>query len=39
MEEILATHTPAPLTPSQEEDIDRILGEAREYYRKKGMLK
>ena len=39
MEEILATHTPAPLTPSQEEDIDRILGEAREYYRKKGMLR
>ena len=38
MEEILATHTPAPLTPSQEEDIDRILGEAREYYRKKGLL-
>jgi trimethylamine--corrinoid protein Co-methyltransferase len=35
MEEILATHKPAPLTPRQEEEIDRILAEAREYYRER----
>ena len=39
MEEILATHRVSiPLTPSQEEDIERILNEARDYYRKKGMI-
>jgi CRISPR/Cas system-associated exonuclease Cas4 (RecB family) len=39
MEEILATHRVSiPLTPSQEKDIKRILNEAREYYRKKGMI-
>jgi len=38
MEEILATHKPTPLTPSQEEEIERILKEAREYYRKKGLI-
>ncbi len=38
MEEILATHKPDPLTPKQEEDIDRILKEAWEYYRKRDML-
>lgn len=38
MEEILATHKPLPLTPSQEENIERILKEAREYYRKKGLI-
>ncbi|MCJ7792243.1 MAG: trimethylamine methyltransferase family protein, partial [Dehalococcoidia bacterium] len=39
MEEILATHRVSiPLTLSQEEDIKRILNEAREYYRKKGMI-
>ena len=39
MEEILATHKVSiPLTPSQEEDIGRILKEAREYYRSKGMI-
>jgi len=35
MEEILATHEPKPLTPSQEEDIERVLEEAREFYRKR----
>jgi len=36
MEEILATHKVArPLTPSQEEEIERILAEAREYHRKR----
>jgi len=28
MEAILATHKPAPLTPGQEAEIDRILEEA-----------
>ena len=27
-----------PLTPSQEEDIERILKEARDYYKKKGLI-
>jgi len=38
MEEILATHRPTPLTTSQEEDIERILEEARKYYREKGLM-
>ncbi len=38
MEEILATHKPKPLTASQENEIERILEEARAYYKKKGML-
>ena len=38
MEEILATHKPTPLTPSQEEEVERILKEAREYYKKKGLI-
>lgn len=38
MEEILATHKPDPLTPEQEKDIERILEDARRYYRKKGLL-
>jgi trimethylamine--corrinoid protein Co-methyltransferase len=38
VEEILAIHKPTPLTPTQEADIGRILKEAREYYRKKGMI-
>lgn len=38
MDEILATHKPDPLTPKQEEDIDRILKECWEYYRKRDML-
>ncbi len=38
MEEILAEHQPAPLTPVQEEDVERILEEAREYYRGKGLI-
>jgi len=38
MDEILATHKPDPLTPKQEEDVERILEEAREYYRKKGEM-
>ncbi len=38
VEEILATHKPKPLTPSQDEEIDRILAEARAYYKKRGMI-
>jgi len=38
MEEILAAHKPAPLTPGQEEDVERILEEARKYYREKGLI-
>jgi trimethylamine--corrinoid protein Co-methyltransferase len=37
-EEIISTHKPAPLTPEQDKDIDRILEEGTEYYRKKGLL-
>jgi len=38
MEEILATHKPKPLTPTEEQAIEDILNEAREYYRKKGLI-
>ena len=38
MEEILTTHKPTPLTPSQEEDVKRILEEARKYYKEKGLI-
>ena len=38
MEEILATHKPEPLTPKQEGDVERILEEARQYYRQKGLM-
>jgi trimethylamine--corrinoid protein Co-methyltransferase len=38
MEEILATHKPTPLSPGQEEDIERILEEARQYYQERGLI-
>jgi trimethylamine---corrinoid protein Co-methyltransferase len=38
MEEILASHEPEPLSPTQEEDIQRILEDAREFYRKRGEI-
>ena len=39
MENILKTRSDeASLPPSQEEEIERILKEAREYYRRKGMI-
>ncbi len=38
MDEILATYKPASLTSSEEEDIDRILEEAREDYRERGLI-
>jgi trimethylamine--corrinoid protein Co-methyltransferase len=36
--EILATHKPMPLTSSQEQAVEDVLKEAREYYRKKGLI-
>jgi len=38
MQEILATHTPKPLTSDQEQAIEDILQEARSYYRERGMI-
>jgi len=38
VEEILATHKPKPLSPSQDEEIERILEEARAYYKKRGLI-
>jgi len=38
MEEILATHKPTPLTSGQEEDVERILEEARKYYWERGLI-
>lgn len=39
MEQVLATYkVSVPLTPSQEEDIEKILREARDHYRKTGMI-
>ena len=38
MEEILATHKVPPLTTGQEEEIERILAEARKFFKKKGKL-
>ena len=38
VEDILASHSPPPLTDSQEEEIERILEEARERYRKEGLI-
>jgi trimethylamine--corrinoid protein Co-methyltransferase len=37
-EEILATHKPEPLTDQQEQTIEDILKDARNYYRKRGMI-
>jgi len=37
-EEILTKHQPEPLTQKQEEDVERILEEARKFYYKKGLM-
>ena len=37
-EEILATHKPTPLTAEQEAEVEAILEEQREYYRKRDLL-
>jgi trimethylamine--corrinoid protein Co-methyltransferase len=36
--EILATHKPTPLSSTQEEEIERILEEARRYYQDEGLI-
>ncbi|MCL4458836.1 MAG: trimethylamine methyltransferase family protein [Chloroflexi bacterium] len=36
LEKILSVHKPSPLTPNQEEDLERILKEAREFHSKAG---
>lgn len=38
VDEILSAHKPTPLTSSQKEEIERILKEAREHYKKKGLI-
>jgi trimethylamine--corrinoid protein Co-methyltransferase len=38
MEEILASHSPLEIKPEQDQDIDRILEDARNHYRKKGLM-
>jgi len=37
-EEIIATHKPVPITSEQGKEINRILKEAKSYYKKKGLL-
>ncbi len=37
-EEIITTHKPLALTPEQDKEVERILKEGTEYYRKKGLL-
>lgn len=38
MEKILVTHKPDPLMPMQDEALEDILKEARDYCRKKGLI-
>jgi trimethylamine--corrinoid protein Co-methyltransferase len=38
VEEILASHKPMPLTPEQEQAIEDILNEARDYYRENHVI-
>jgi len=38
MEEILATHKPTPIPSAQEQAIEQVLEEARDYYRKRGLI-
>jgi trimethylamine--corrinoid protein Co-methyltransferase len=38
MKRILAEHTPRPLTAEQEQIVDDIMIEAREFYRKQGLI-
>jgi trimethylamine--corrinoid protein Co-methyltransferase len=38
LDEILATHEPVPLPAGQEQELERILVDARSYYRKQGQL-
>lgn len=36
--QILASHEPEPLLPGQERDLERILEDARSFYRRRGQL-
>ncbi|MCL5072028.1 MAG: trimethylamine methyltransferase family protein [Actinobacteria bacterium] len=36
--EIISTHKPLALTPEQDREIDKILRQATEYYKKKGLI-
>ena len=38
VEEILATHQPTPLPEDKNREIEKILGKARNYYEKKGLM-
>mgnify|MGYP001053771217 CR=1 FL=1 len=38
MDEILATHEPTPSDPDQEKEIEKILEEARQHYKERGLL-
>jgi trimethylamine--corrinoid protein Co-methyltransferase len=38
MEQILASHKPAPLTPEQEQAVEDVLVEARQFYRDRGTI-
>ncbi|MGD8487999.1 MAG: trimethylamine methyltransferase family protein [Anaerolineae bacterium] len=38
MEEILSTHEPKPLTPEQEQSVEDVLREARQFYRDRGTI-
>jgi trimethylamine--corrinoid protein Co-methyltransferase len=38
MDHILATHEPEPLTPEQDRAIERMLSDARDHYRKAGLI-
>lgn len=38
MEEILATHEPTPLSTEQDKELDNILEEARNYYKRRGLI-
>ncbi len=38
LDEILSTYEPEPLTSAQEDDIERILADARSYYQKQDLL-
>ena len=38
MDDILTNHQPEPLTDEQERAVERMLVEARDHYRKAGMI-
>ena len=38
MDEILASHQPPPLSADQAQDVERIMADARCYYRAQGLI-